>query len=414
MSETPKGYKMSEVGVIPEDWEVNELGELGSFSKGKGIRKDEVVSEGLPCIRYGEIYTIHNDYIKSFKSFITQSLANESIEIENGDLLFAGSGETAEEIGKCVAFVGNERVFAGGDIVILRPSININSLFLGFLLNHPIVLRQKVRMGQGDAVVHINGKNLSEIQIPLPPLPEQQAIAVALSDVDALITALEQLISKKRNIKQGAMQQLLTGKKRLPGFGGEWEVTKLGEICNKFLNGGTPSTQKAEYWNGNIPWISGADIVHQKITEIRRFISEDAVKNSSTNIVEKGNLLLVTRTGVGKMTIAPFDIAISQDLTGVYIKNNELNTKFLFCYFDFNSAVLKNLNQGTSIAGITRETLTSTPISIPPTIKEQQAIAQIFSDIDAEIEALEQKRDKYKTIKQGMMQELLTGKTRLV
>ncbi len=198
-------------------WEVKKLGEVGSFSKGKGIRKDEVVSEGLPCIRYGEIYTTHNNYIKSFKSFITQSLANESIEIKTGDLLFAGSGETAEEIGKCVAFVGDEKVFAGGDIVILRPSsINNNSLFLGFLLNNPIVTKQKVRMGQGDAVVHISGKNLSEIQIPLPPTKDEQtAIAQILTDMDAEIEALEQKQAKYKAIKQGMMQELLTGKTRL-------------------------------------------------------------------------------------------------------------------------------------------------------------------------------------------------------
>ena len=198
------------------EWEVKKLGDLGYFSKGKGIKKDEVVSEGLPCIRYGEIYTIHNDYIKSFKSFITQSLANESIELKKGDLLFAGSGETAEEIGKCVAFVGNERVFAGGDIVILRPSINNNSLFLGFLLNNPIVSNQKTRMGQGDAVVHISGKNLSEIQIPLPPSKaEQTAIAQILSDMDTEIETLKQKRDKYKAIKQGLMQELLTGKTRL-------------------------------------------------------------------------------------------------------------------------------------------------------------------------------------------------------
>ncbi|TFH41335.1 MAG: restriction endonuclease subunit S [ANME-2 cluster archaeon] len=193
----------------------------------------------------------------------------------------------------------------------------------------------------------------------------------------------------------------------------DWEVKKLGQICNKFLNGGTPSTIKAEYWSGNIPWISGADIVNQKITEIRRFISEDAVKNSSTNIVENGNLLLVTRTGVGKMTVAPFDIAISQDLTGIYVKNEDVDTEYLFRYFDFNSAVLKSLNQGTSIAGITRETLTSTPIPLPPTKEEQQAIASALSDVDALITALEQLITKKRNIKKGAMQQLLTGKKRL-
>ena len=101
----------------------------------------------------------------------------------------------------------------------------------------------------------------------------------------------------------------------------EWDVKTLGEIVRKFVNGGTPSRQFKNYWNGNIPWITGADVLNQEVSVIRRYITNDAVKNSSTNVIEKGNLLLVSRTGVGKLAIAPFDIAISQDFTGIYVKN---------------------------------------------------------------------------------------------
>ncbi|MDQ1272354.1 MAG: type restriction enzyme subunit, partial [Planctomycetota bacterium] len=158
----------------------------------------------------------------------------------------------------------------------------------------------------------------------------------------------------------------------------------------------------------------GADILNQKVSEVRRYITKDAVKSSSTNVIGKGNLLLVSRTGVGKLAIAPFDIAISQDFTGVYTREDRLIAEYLYRYFDFDQAVLQSQNQGTSIKGITRDTLSDITISLPPTKAEQTAIAQILSDMDAEIEQLEQKLDKYRLIKQGMMQELLTGRIRLV
>ncbi len=250
-------------------------------------------------------------------------------------------------------------------------------------------------------------------EVLLPSLNEQQSIATALSDVDTLITSLDKLIAKKRDIKQTTMQQLLTGKTRLPEFRDAWVVKTLGEIGEEFVNGGTPSTQKSEYWQGKIPWITGADIIDQRVSEIRRFITAEAIKNSATNIIEKCNLLLVTRTGVGKLAIAPFDVAISQDITGIYVKKELALIEYLFHYFNYNAEILRNLNQGTSIAGITRETLLSTKIYLP-SLSEQQAIATVLSDMDAEIVALEQKRDKVRALKQGMMQELLTAKTRLV
>ena len=187
----------------------------------------------------------------------------------------------------------------------------------------------------------------------------------------------------------------------------DWNVKKLTDLVDKFVNGGTPSTQIAEYWNGNIPWITGADILNQKVAVIRRYISKEAVKNSSTNIIEKGNLLLVSRTGVGKLSITPFDIAISQDFTGVYVKSSELDTVYLFRYFDFAQKELKTQNQGTSIQGITRETLSSIKIPLPPTKAEQTAIATALNDADALIAQLEKFIAKKRAIKQGAMQELL-------
>ena len=196
------------------EWEVKQLGEVGRFAKGKGIRKDEVVAEGAPCIRYGEIYTHHHDYIRQFRSFIPRSIAEQSQRLQKGDLLFAGSGETAEEIGKCVAFLGDEEAYAGGDIVILTPTGH-NSMYLGYLMNHASIVEQKAWMGQGDAVVHVSARHLAQLNVRLPKDPEQTAIAEVLSDMDAELAALEQRRDKTRDLKQGMMQELLTGRVRL-------------------------------------------------------------------------------------------------------------------------------------------------------------------------------------------------------
>jgi len=190
------------------------LGELGSFSKGRGIKKDDVAASGIPCVRYGEIYTHYNDYIREFHSFISEEIAKESQQIRNGDLLFAGSGETAEEIGKCVAYLKDEEACAGGDIVIFSPEKQ-NSMYLGYLMNHSSIVIQKARMGQGDAVVHISAKNLAGLRLKLPPINEQNAIASILSDMDAEIAALETRHQKTLALKQGMMQELLTGRIRL-------------------------------------------------------------------------------------------------------------------------------------------------------------------------------------------------------
>jgi type I restriction enzyme S subunit len=196
------------------EWAVKRLGELGPFLKGSGVTKDEARSGDLPCIRYGEIYTHHNDYVRSFNSWISREVAGRATPLRRGDLLFAGSGETKEEIGKCVALVDDVEAYAGGDIIILRP-LGVNSLFLGYLVNTPAVASQKASRGQGDAVVHIGASALASINLSLPGLDEQAAIAAVLSDMDAELAALEARRAKTRALKQAMMQELLTGRTRL-------------------------------------------------------------------------------------------------------------------------------------------------------------------------------------------------------
>ena len=213
--EESSGYKMTELGLIPSDWNVKKLKEIGAFSKGAGISRDESNSGNIPAVRYGEIYTKHNDYIKEFYSHISQDVAEKSVKMQRGDLLFSASGETKEDIGKTIAFVDDFDAYAGGDIIIFTPTETIDSIYMGYLLNFPSIAKQKAMKAQGDAVVHITTDSLKKLIICLPSYQEQTAIANVLSDMDTEIATLETKLAKYRKLKTGMMQQLLTGKIRL-------------------------------------------------------------------------------------------------------------------------------------------------------------------------------------------------------
>ncbi len=201
------------------EWKVKRLGDVGTFLKGSGVKKDEAESGGLPCIRYGEIYTHHNDYIRTFKSWISPNVAATATRLRQGDLLFAGSGETKEEIGKCVAFVNDYEAFAGGDIVVLRV-VNADAMFMGYYCNTAPINAQKASMGQGDAVVHISAAALSRMEVTVPSALEQTTIAAVLADMDAELSALEARRDKTRDLKKAMMQELLIGQTRLVAVGG--------------------------------------------------------------------------------------------------------------------------------------------------------------------------------------------------
>ncbi|HQU18270.1 MAG TPA: restriction endonuclease subunit S [Fimbriimonadaceae bacterium] len=195
-------------------WRSVKLGTLGAFLKGSGVSKAQAHSGLLPCVRYGELYTLHDNVIRRFGSGISAEVAQSALQLQIGDVLFAGSGETKEEIGKCAALVDRVQAYAGGDIIVLRGSSECPA-FLGYYLNCPQIQAQKASKGQGDAVVHISAKALGDIECSLPELSEQEAIAGVLLDMDRETGSLTMRLRKTREVKQGMMQQLLTGKVRL-------------------------------------------------------------------------------------------------------------------------------------------------------------------------------------------------------
>lgn len=202
---------------LPEfngNWKEFSLRELGSFSKGCGISRSESNTGNIPAVRYGELYTHHNAYVKTYLSHISEEVARRATPTKRGDILFASSGETEEDIGKSAAILDNG-VYAGGDLIVFSPYETTEPIFWGLLLDMPYIRKQKKLCAQGATVVHISLDSIASLRVRIPPSPEQHAIAAILSDMDAEIANLEAKREKHERIKQGMMHDLLTGKVRI-------------------------------------------------------------------------------------------------------------------------------------------------------------------------------------------------------
>ena len=406
--------QQTDVGFIPIDWQVRLLGELGKFSKGQGIRKDEAASGDIPCVRYGEIYTHHTDFVRTFNSRISQEVARTSKRLKSGDLLFAGSGETKAEIGKCVAFLGDEEAYVGGDIVVLSPTSG-EPKFLGYLLNSPVIARQKASKGQGDAVVHIGAHALSSVQVPLPSTKaEQEAIANVLSDADALIESLEQLLVKKRQIKQGTMQELLTGKRRLPGFDGEWEMKRLGDVADTDPENLSSDTRPDFSFN----YISLEDVDEGSLTGHSEQLFESAPSRARRKLRSHDVLVSTVRPNLRSHLLFQQESnrwICSTGFCVVRCKTGMSHHGYVYAHM-FGGIVnrqIESLLTGSNYPAINSRDVRALEIPFP-SYAEQSAIATILSDMDADIAALESRLVKVRHIKLGMMQQLLTGTIRLV
>ena len=196
------------------EWKEVKLGDIGEMFKGSGVPKDSIIEAGHKCLTYGDIYTKYDYVISNVKSYINDDIASKSTKIQYGDICFAGSGETKEDIGKCATFIDAQYGYAGGDIIIFRAK-NSNPITLSYILNSDSVIRQKSNMGQGHSVVHIYPYQLEKLRFKLPPKVEQDTIASILMDVDKEIELAKEKLADLQSQKRGLMQQLLTGKKRV-------------------------------------------------------------------------------------------------------------------------------------------------------------------------------------------------------
>ena len=204
------------LGEVPEHWEVVQLGRIGSFSKGSGGTKDDEVPKGIPCIRYGDLYTTHKFFIDHTKSFIPEEKLNQYTSIKKGDVLFPASGETIEEIGKSAVNLLDAPVYCGGDLIIFRPSLTMDPKFSGYVLDTPISQDQKSRMGRGVSIMHIYSNQLKYLWLGLPPTEEQTATAEhidkATTEIDAAIDRAHRQINLMEEYRTRLIADVVTGK----------------------------------------------------------------------------------------------------------------------------------------------------------------------------------------------------------
>lgn len=405
--------------MVMADWTEYRLCEIGTFQKGSGISRDEMLSGSLPAVRYGELYTAHDNYVKRYTSHISEEVAQKALKVGCGDILFACSGETKEDIAKCAAIIDDFDVYAGGDIIALRPTIKTNPVFLGYILNTADVVRQRSQLAQGDAIVHISTDALKSFVIALPSYQEQCQIAAALSDIDALIANLEKLIAKKKAIKHGAMQELLTGKRRLPGFKGEWKTETWEDVLSCFSSGATPYRGVPSYYKGSIKWVSSGELNYNMIYDTLEHISVEALEKTSLTMHPAGTFLMAI-TGLeaagtrGSCALLGTPATTNQSCMAIY-STEKMITSFLFHYYTlFGDELALKFCQGTKQQSFTAAIVKILPITYPVDINEQTAITDVLDDMNDEIKELEQKLAKYRLVKQGMMSELLTGRIRLI
>jgi len=437
MNKIPKGYKQTDIGVIPAEWDVRSLKELFELKNGVNTDKRNY-GFGIKFINVLEVIKKDILYYEDIPGFI--SLSSGTIKnylVKKGDILFNRTSETQEEIGLTAVYFDDKEVVFGGFVIRGRPIDNsINHSYSKYAFSSKIVRKEIIKRGQGVIRANIGQGDLYKVQIPLPPLSEQSAIAEALSDVDGLISALDGLIAKKRNIKQGTMQELLTGKRRLPGLSksGKYKKTEVGILPEDWLTcdfidsvgkyidyrGRTPKKMGMGWGGGEILALSANNVEMGKINleKEANYCSEILYKKwMQHGDCENGDVLLTMEAPLGNVAQIPDNNKYVLSQRVLLIRPNVFILKDYFSYFlkskYFQNQLIIN-SSGTTAQGIQRKKLDKIRIFYPSSILEQSAIAAILSDMDAEIEQLEHKRDKYKQAKQGMMQELLTGKTRLI
>jgi type I restriction enzyme S subunit len=433
--ELKPAYKNTEVGVIPEEWDVKTLGELGSFKNGINKDKDDF-GHGKPFVNLMDVFGIPKISQNVDFGLVNSSATERKLyELKSGDLLFVRSSVKPSGVG-LTTLVENDlpdTVFSG---FLIRYRDN-GKLFFEFKKHCFWEAKFRSRLIASSTVsanTNINQDALKALRLALPnDKDEQRAISTALSDVDALLNGLDQLISKRRDIKQAAMQQLLTGKQRLPGFDQagtkskqssmgqipeDWQLKTLDEL-GSWKGGITPSMRNPLFWlGGNVPWASSGDVKMPLLSDTQSKITNAAVKQSAAVLLPPGCILVVTRSGILRRylpvskNIRP--MAINQDIKAL-IPNGQVFTDFLLHLLIFNGPKIlaSCLKSGTTVESIEYPWLKKYEVAVPP-IAEQTALAIFLSDMDADLTALELRREKTRMLKQGMMQELLTGRIRLV
>ena len=384
------GYKQTEIGVIPEDWEVKNFGDVLKVRHGKS-QHDVVVTDGeFPILATGGEIGRTNHYLYNKPSVLIGR---------------KGTIDAPQYV---------EMPFWTIDTLFYTEIAEKTSTKFIFYKFQTINWRG---YNEASGVPSLNASTIERINFANPPLPEQTAIAAALSDVDALIGELDKLIAKKRDIKQATMQQLLTGKKRLAGFSGEWEVVKAGDIGKFRGDNGFPTAFQGQS-TGKYPFFKVSDMNlegNEICMESANNYIDETIRKQIGIVVFPENSIVFAKVGAAiflerkKILVKPSCI---DNNMAAFVLNDE-KTDCNYIRYLFLNTKLGDLVSTTALPSLSGSVLNGIEWIIPPP-SEQTAIATILSDMDAEINALQQKRDKTTQLKQGMMQELLTGRIRLI
>ncbi|MBC7859288.1 MAG: restriction endonuclease subunit S [Burkholderiaceae bacterium] len=393
--ELKPGYKQTEVGVIPEDWDVIPIGQAGEVLGGRQ-RSPHAIGEPTKYLRVANVF----DGFIAIDDVLEMPFTKperQRFSLKSGDILL-NEGQSLELVGRSATYRGEpHNCCFQNTLVRFRAFPGTDTSFA------QTVFQSYLRRGifaaialQTTSIAHLGAGRFAALKIPRPPLPEQRAIAEALNDANALIESLEQLITKKRFLKQGAMQDLLTCKKRLPGFNGDWEVKRLEEIAH-IKTGSRNNEDKID--DGVYPFF----VRSQNVERINTYSHEcEAIL-----VPGEGNIGNIFHYINGRFDVHQRVYAITQF-------SQETSGKYVYFYMakNFGSHAMQNSVKAT-VDSLRLPTFQNFEIAMPPTYDEQTAIATVLSDMDAEIADLESQLAKTRGIKQGMMHKLLTGEIRL-
>ncbi len=409
-----EGYKQTKLGWIPVDWEVKLLGEFFEFKNGLNKGK-EFFGYGTPIINYMDVNKKDSLRLDDIKGKVSLSESEiQRFNIKKGDVFFTRTSETIDEIAYSTVLIEDvkEGVFSGF-VLRARPrklgELDIN--FTRYCFSTHIARKEIISKSTFTTRALTNGRFLSDVNLLIPPLPEQQKIAQILSTWDKAIALQEKLITEKQALKKGLMQELLTGKKRFPGFDEEWEEVKIKEIATTF-SGGTPSSKKKEYYNGNIPWLKSGELNKGIIEKTEGYISELGLENSSAKIVEVDTILIAMYGATaGVCAITKIQGAINQAVLAINLTEEDDNF-FIYQLLRMKMPnIVHRMVQGGQ-PNLSGGIVNSVKLKLPKT-KEQQKIAAVLSNFDTELEHLEDHKNALIAQKRGLMQQLLTGEKRV-
>lgn len=381
------GYKQTEVGVIPEDWAITSLDTVAkivdSLHQTPTFSNDGYAMVRVTDIKIGNLNL--DGALKVSATVFTEFISNYAPK--RSDIVLSRVGSYGVS-----SFVDTDEPFCmGQNTVVIQPWVPPRYLY--YVLNSPGIRRQIEDGSYGSGYKSLSLKNIKELSLPIPHADEEQrAIATALSDVDALLAKLDALVAKKRDLKVATMQQLLTGQTRLPGFSGEWEVKRLGDIS---------------------PLQRGFDLLTSRLHPgSYPVVYSNGVSSYHDEFMVKGPGVVTGRSGtIGNVHFVEGDFWPHN--TSLWVTSFKGNSpKFIF--YLLSSLGLDKFGTGSGVPTLNRNDVHAHKVLIPTTAAEQTAIATILSDMDAELTALEARRDKTRALKQGMMQELLTGRIRLL